>query len=162
MTQTSFDVSTLRAISSTTQEVITAAVAGVTHPESVITSGSSENGLNWVLGHLVHVNDGIIMLMGGKGVLPQDATSRYAPSAPPVTVDSALPFEQLRDALHAQTPRLDAAWATVTPEQLQAPPPPGFSGMLYDFLGFITFHQAYHAGQCGLMRRQIGKDRAFG
>lgn len=31
-----------------------------------------------------------------------------------------------------------------------------------DFLHFITFHQGYHVGQLGMLRRALGYDRAFG
>ncbi len=62
----------------------------------------------------------------------------------------------------AITARLDQALADAPPTLLAAPPPPGFAGELRDFLHFIAFHQGYHVGQLGLLRRAMGRDRAFG
>lgn len=159
----SFDTAAPRAFTALTQEVVAAAVATITHEESLRPLGESANGMNWVLGHLVHVNDAILSLLGADRALPADVTARYAPGSEPVSAATAHPFGELRDALLAQTARLDAAWESATPGRLQAPPPPGLAEpTLYHFLRFLTFHQAYHAGQCGLLRRQLGKDRAFG
>lgn len=157
------DIDALRAITATTQEVMAACTADITHEESLRAGAGDGNGMNWILGHVTHVNDAILRLLGADGVLPVNALARYAPDAPPITDPAeARPFDELRTAFLAQTQRLDATWAAVDPERLQGPPPPGFDGVLGDFLRFIVFHQAYHTGQCGILRRQLGRGQAFG
>lgn len=156
------DVSALRAVSATTQEVAAACTEGISHAESLLAPGGIGNGMNWVLGHMVHVNEAILQLLGARGVLEPDELVRYAPGAPPIGTGDARSFPWMRETLLAQTPLLDAAWAAVSQERLQSPPPPGFDGVLSDFLRFIVFHQAYHTGQCGTLRRQLGKAPGFG
>jgi hypothetical protein len=43
----------------------------------------------------------------------------------------------------------------MTPEQLAHG---DANGTLGDKLGFLQFHEAYHAGQIGLLRRLVGKE----
>src|SRR5690606_26412287 len=141
--------------------VATACTEGITHEESLRVPAASGNGMNWIVGHLTHVNDEILRLLGGEGVTSGASLARYAPGAPPVAAGDAHPFEELRRILVEQTPRLDAAWDAVAADRLRGPAPPGFGETLEEFLRFLVFHQAYHTGQCGIVRRQLGKDRAF-
>lgn len=157
------EIDVLRAQAALTREVMAGAVAGITHSESLRTPIPGLNGMNWVLGHVTHVNAGILELLGSPSDPSSEALARYAPGAPPIIDPSdALDFEALREALHRQGPLLDAALAGASPDRLSGPPPNGFDGELRDFLHFITFHQGYHTGQLGLLRRALGHDRAFG
>jgi uncharacterized damage-inducible protein DinB len=153
----------LRAMAALTREVMEAAVADIAPEESLRNPVPQVNGMNWVLGHVTHVNAAVLELLGVTGDPTSDALRRYAPGSPPVRgADDALDFEVLREALLRQGPLLDRALSEADPERLASPPPAGFDGELRDFLHFIAFHQAYHAGQAALLRRALGYDRAFG
>ena len=144
-------------------EVAAAAVADLSHEESLRTPTPGVNSMNWVLGHLVHVNAGILELLHHPGDPSSAELARYAPGSPPIGEGGeAWDFAELREALPRQTTLLDQALAAAPSELLASPPPPGFSGELRHFLHFISFHQGYHVGQLGLLRRAAGRDRAFG
>lgn len=158
------EIHVLRSMSALTREVMEAAVADVTPAESLQNPIPNVNGMNWVLGHVVHVNAAVLELLGVPEEEPSTkALCRYAPGSPPVgTADGAVDFDVLRRALVRQGPLLDRALSKARPERLAGRPPEGFDGELRDFLHFIAFHQAYHTGQAALLRRALGYDRAFG
>ena len=157
------EISTLRAHFELTCTVMNAAVADTTHAESLRTPVKDLNGMNWVLGHVTHVNAGILELLGAPGDPSSHSLRRYAPGMRPIN-DPAdlLDFNTLRNALREQGPLLDSALSGATEELLASSPPEGFDGELRNFLHFIGFHQAYHAGQLGFLRRALGYSRAFG
>jgi uncharacterized damage-inducible protein DinB len=91
-----------------------------------------------------------------------------------------LPQPHLRDLLHGahhglealhvardtQSERLQAGLASLTPEALEQPMPgPDSNGELTEtlrsLLTIILFHQIYHAGQMGVLRRIVGKPGAI-
>ena len=144
-------------------EVAAAAVAEITHEESLRTPIPGLNGMNWILGHLVHVNAAILELLQYPGDPSSAELARYVPGSPPLGEGpDAWDFSLLREALPRQTTLLDQALASAPPELLASAPPQGFAGELRHFLHFITFHQGYHVGQLGLLRRALGYGRAFG
>lgn len=153
----------LRAQVALTGEVVEACLADLTHEESLRTPIAGVNGVNWILGHLVRSNAGVLELLHRPGDPPSVDLARYAADTPPIEdAADALDVTELRDAFRRQTALLDQALADASPEVLAGPPPQGFQGELRDFLHFITFHQGYHVGQLGLLRRALGRDRAFG
>ena len=52
------------------------------------------------------------------------------------------------------------AFAALTPERLGGPPPPGArlpgADNLAGYLAFLAFHESYHIGQLGWVRRRLG------
>ena len=157
------EIRVLRAQVALIGEVVEAAVADLTPDEALRAPIPGVNDVNWILGHLVQVNAGVLELLGH----PRDPALAdlvyYAAGSPPVEdVADAWDLGKLRDAFRQQIHHLDGALVDAPPERLAAPPPPGFEGELRDFLHFITFHQGYHVGQLGMLRRALGHDRAFG
>jgi uncharacterized damage-inducible protein DinB len=57
------------------------------------------------------------------------------------------------------------AFAALTPDQLQQPPAgprlPG-ANTVADQLAFFAFHESYHVGQIGYVRRQLGHSSIAG
>ncbi len=76
-----------------------------------------------------------------------------------------MPFAELADAWSEVTARVDAGLAGLDPAALAAPAPPGPGTGPGDTLGTLIgttlFHQAYHAGQLGVLRRVAGKRGAI-
>jgi uncharacterized damage-inducible protein DinB len=149
-----------------TQAVVRANTAGLTHEDSLIQPQPGGNCLNFVVGHLVNVYDKILPLLGQEPVLG-DAVVRYERGSPALRDPSeAMELSELLAAFDTQTERFQAGLATLTPEALERPAPgPDSNGELTEtvrsLLGTILFHQAYHAGQTGLLRRIAGKPGAI-
>jgi hypothetical protein len=112
---------------------------------------------------MAHVNAGILDLLERPGDPPSQDLDQYARGSvliadAPDTWDIAT----LRQVLKRQGPRIEHALTEARPELLAGPPPPGFDGELRDFLHFMAFHQSYHVGQLGMLRRALGRGPAFG
>ncbi len=157
------EIRALRAQLALITEVVEASLADITHEESVRSAIPGVNDMNWVLGHLVQVNAGILELLGRPGD-PRSADLAYYAAGERTGGDDTDEWglSDLRETFLQQTALIDKALTDAPPELLAAAPPPGFEGELRDFLHFITFHQGYHVGQLGMLRRALGYDRAFG
>jgi uncharacterized damage-inducible protein DinB len=157
------EIAVLRAQAALTAAVAEAALADVSHEESLRTPIPGVNAMNWVAGHLANVNAGILELLEHPGDPSSRDLAHYAPGTPAIgDAANAWDIAALRQALQQQAPRIDQALADARPALLAGPPPPGFEGELRSFLHFIAFHQGYHVGQLGMLRKALGHERAFG
>ena len=77
----------------------------------------------------------------------------------------ALDFQVLLAAWNDASDRVDAGLAAVTPEALDKPasgsPTNNPNETVRSLLPTVLFHQAYHAGQTGILRRIAGKPGAI-
>jgi uncharacterized damage-inducible protein DinB len=149
-----------------TQAVIRANTAGLTQEDSLVQPRPEGNCLNFVVGHVVNVYDKVLPLVGQEPVMGA-AVSRYERGSRPINNPSeALQIDDLLAAFDTQTERFQAGLATLTPEALDRPMPGPDSGgelteTMRSLLSTILFHQAYHAGQTGVLRRIAGKPGAI-
>jgi uncharacterized damage-inducible protein DinB len=149
-----------------TQAVVRMNAAGLTQEESLVQPQPGGNCMNFVVGHLVNIYDKVLPMVGQQPVMG-DAVSRYARGAAALHDPAeAVQLSELLAAFDTQTERFQAGLATLTPEALERPMPgPDSKGELTEtvrsLLGTILFHQAYHAGQTGLLRRIAGKPGAI-
>lgn len=147
--------------------VVRANTEGVTHEESLIQPRPEGNCMNFVLGHLLNIYDQALPLVGQQPVLGADALHRYRRGAPPLTDPAeALPFAELLAAWDTASERFGAGLGSLTPEAMERPMPgPDSKGELTEtvrsLVTIILFHQSYHAGQTGVLRRIIGKPGAI-
>jgi uncharacterized damage-inducible protein DinB len=159
------EIEIFRQSAETIHNIVRLNVEGITQEESLIQPRPAGNCINWVVGHLVCVYDGMLPLLGQKPVLGTEALKRYARGTPPLQNSSeALQFDELLTAWEQASKRVDAGLANLTPEQLDAParsPRNNPNETLRSLLGRISFHQAYHAGQLGILRRLAGKKGAI-
>jgi len=156
------DVEVFRQLARISRQVLLGNVAGVTHEESLRQPEPAGNCMNWVVGHVLHVYAQLLTQLGQTPVLSVDELQRYARGSEPIRDGTeALQFERLVEAWDASWERVDAGLAALTPEALAAPGVPGFGENVRDLLGFIFFHQAYHSGQAGILRRIAGREGAI-
>ncbi|HEU4800079.1 MAG TPA: DinB family protein [Gemmatimonadales bacterium] len=160
------EIEVLQLITRSSNAVVQANVAGITHDESLVQPQPGGNCLNFILGHLVATYDGALSMVGQEPVLPQEEISRYNRGSEPVTDSGeAIDFGRLLSAWDEASRRFDAGLATVSPEFLDQKA--GFSPSgnpdetNRSLLATIAFHQAYHAGQTALSRRLVGKPGAI-
>ncbi len=134
---------------------------GVSHDESLAQPHPGGNCLNWVVGHLASSRDMMRGVVGLEPVLGKEEDPVYARSAEPLTdASKAAPFAELTAAFARDQDDIVAAVAALTPEQLAAPAP--FSPAknpqetVATLLAGLIFHEAYHIGQTGVLRRIAG------
>jgi uncharacterized damage-inducible protein DinB len=148
------------------RDVVYANVEGLTHEDSLVQPRPGGNCLNFVLGHLLSVYDGLLRLLGEPPVLEGATLQRYARGAPPMEDPAeALEFGKLLQAWADASERVDAALGALDPETLDRPVPESPTNnpdeTLRSLLTTVMFHQAYHAGQTAVLRRIAGKEGAI-
>ncbi len=128
----------------------------ITHEESMrAASPAGGNCLNWVLGHLVQTRNAVLRLAGAETIW-DDALMGVYSAQEGVVFDPAraLPRERLIADLDESQARLRTVLPGITPERLAGP---SLFGTVGAALAFLTFHEGYHAGQLGILRRVLGK-----
>jgi hypothetical protein len=149
-----------------TQIVVRRNLEGLTHEDSLCQPSPGGNCLNWIVGHLAWTYAGAVGLVGQQTSLDQAALARYARGGEPITDPAqARDFGQLLAAFEEGADRFAAGLATLPPQALSRPAPDSPTGdpneTVGSLLATLLFHQAYHAGQTGVLRRLIGRTGAI-
>jgi len=133
---------------------------GISHAESLVRPQAAGSSVNWVLGHIVRTRNQTLSLLGAKPLYPDDMFSAYGERDTPVGEDEALPVARLLDCFDALQAPLMEGLGTATAGALSAAAPFSPTGDPNETIGSLlaatTFHEAYHAGQLGLLRRVLG------
>jgi uncharacterized damage-inducible protein DinB len=134
-------------------------LAGLTHEDSLV-QPEAGNCLNWVLAHIVSSRNGLFKVMGSAPYWPEDLQARYARgSAPVAAAADARPFEGLVRDFDATQERLLAELSEMPDTKLQEPALRDMT--VGEWLSFLHFHEAYHIGQTGILRRLAGTEGAI-
>ncbi len=130
-------------------------IAGLNHEDSLRAPHPGGNCLNWVLGHIVATRNQVMALVGEPPVWSAEEAAPYIRGSAPLTAGSpARPFEEIIAALGRSQERILARLARMSEADLAAPAQKATVGSK---LATLQFHEAYHAGQVGLLRRLVGK-----
>jgi uncharacterized damage-inducible protein DinB len=138
----------------------------LTHQDSLVKPEHGGNCLNWVLGHLLSTRNVIHTLVGANPVLPGEHLAEYQRGSHPEGTDKFLDLATLRGLLDDSQRQLIPALTGLTDEALNSDVPekfrrPPLSGSLGDALTRLHYHESYHNGQIGLLRRIAGKPGAI-
>lgn len=139
---------------------------GLDHDDSLRQPQPAGNCLNWVIGHILCSRNEMLVLLGESPIWSEAQKKTYERGSPPIVDGSAaLPFERLLADLDRTQEILRQAITALTPEQLSAPLPEGRNPFRLDSVGEMlaafSFHEAYHAGQTGILRRTLGREGAI-
>ena len=165
-TETSSDVRVLHHQVRAIHRVLKMNVDGLTQEESLIQPQPGGNCLNWNVGHLLYVYDQILPMLGQSPVLGVDTLQRYGRGTAHIqNAAEALDLAQLMTAWDEAAQRMEAGLESLTPEILDQPAPWSPRNdpeeTVGSLLSIVFFHQAYHTGQTGLLRRMAGKEGAL-
>lgn len=131
----------------------------LTHQESLVGPEPGGNCANWVLGHIVQNRGAILSLLGEQPVWNDAEGERYKRGSTPIAAGpGAKPFAEILAALDRSQERLMAGFSRVKDADLGSA---GTKGTLAAKLAGLQFHEAYHTGQLGLLRRIAGKEGAI-
>lgn len=141
---------------------------GLSHEDSMISPEPAGNCINWVLGHMVTGRGLVLMLAGASpaSLTDEEAASYRRGSAALTDSGSAVDLVRLKGAFEETQQRLipalqglsDVTLSADVPEQFRRPPLTGTVGQAFVRLGY---HEGYHNGQIGLLRRMAGKEAAI-
>jgi hypothetical protein len=139
--------------------VIEKNLKGITPEESFFQPQQAGNCVNWVLGHIVSTRNQVMKIIGESPIWTEEEAAPYRRGSVPLTDESlALPLSRMLTDLLASQEKLLTKLQSISPEELRAP---FENGTRCEQLAIIQFHEAYHAGQLGLLRRLIGKPGAI-
>lgn len=159
------DPKTLQHQFGVTHFVVQRNMVGISHEESLVQPQAAGSSVNWVLGHIVRTRNHTLRLLGAEPLYPDDMFSAYGERDTPVGEDEALPVARLLDCFDALQAPLMEGLGAATADALNEPAPFSPTGDPDETIGSLlagtTFHEAYHAGQLGLLRRVLGMDGAL-
>ena len=130
---------------------------GMTSEHSLAQPAPGGNCANWIVGHLVNVQNGVMSLIDEQPVWESDQLARAG--FDPITGPSnAIDWNTLRDRFLGSKERCLAALSRLSDEVLAQSVPHPFSGTCSraELLNLLAFHQTYHAGQLAVSRRIAG------
>jgi hypothetical protein len=160
------EVQRLRQQAGMAHRVVRLNVEGLTHEDSLVQPQGGGNCLNWVVGHLLAIYHHALPILGQAPVMPTEVLARYDRGSPPI-VDAAdaCQLSELMTAWDECSHRIDAGLAALDPSTLEMPAAGSPSGDPKETIGSllttISWHQAYHVGQTGLLRRVAGREGAI-
>ncbi len=132
--------------------VININLEGITHEESLLSPEPGGNCINWVLGHMLISRDDINKILGIDKVSDEKLLERYKRGTTPITKENAIDineiFRRFNDSQKTIEEKVESTDFTQRQDELKS-------------LAFHTFHETYHAGQTGLLRRLSGKSGAI-
>jgi len=134
---------------------------GVTDEESVIPPGPAGNCANWLVGHLLWTRGAVHGLLGLAPAWPSHLGSSqpYSRGSTGFVAADAVSLTKLREALARSQEQVMAALSSVSASRLQEPATE--TQTVGERLAFLGFHEGYHVGQIGLVRRLLGKPGAI-
>jgi len=134
-------------------------LAGITHEDSLRSPDTGGNCINWVLGHVLSNRNRVLELVGAPPVWEAKDAERFRRGSAPLTDPiAAMPFETMVSDLDRSQEEIMSGLARLNAEDLAKEAP---RGTVAHELAGLQFHEAYHAGQIGLLRRIAGKEGAI-
>lgn len=120
------------------------------------------NHSQWLLGHLASTRRWALREFGQPGAEEQPWEKHFGMGAAPTPQSDDIPPAMLREAFLKNGEALRRFLAACTAEQAAAParPFPDGSKTVGGAAHFLHFHETYHFGQIGLLRRMCGKKGA--
>ncbi len=135
-------------------------VKDLSDQDALVQPAPDGNCLAWVVGHLVSSRDSALKLVGAGAFWDPESTKRYARGSAPVRgPGDGKPLAALLADFDLSQERL-TAWLKSAPDSAWTSPLEGW-GTVAKGLFFLHFHEAYHIGQTGVLRRLAGKKGAI-
>lgn len=140
--------------------------AAITDEEALQSPPKAGNCMNWIGGHLLGSRNGIMGLLGIDPVLAPDVAEQYKRGSDAIgDADAPLKWSEIVELWDESQDPVIAALAKLTEEDLAKPLPseanPFDLENVGEMIGVFAFHEAYHVGQLGLLRRIYGKEAAI-
>lgn len=142
----------LSALFGLTYQVIRQNLQGVDHQVSLQRPTVDGNCINWVLGHILHSRERMLRLLSQEPVWEETTSARYARGRPQLQPDE--PVEQLGTMIELLELSQERLLQGLEDEGMLSKD--SGKGSLGTELFTFNFHESYHAGQLGLLRRIAG------
>jgi hypothetical protein len=139
------------------------AVGGIDDATAIVPPRPAGNCLNWVAGHIINARTASLQVLGRDLPFPEDKYERYCRgSAPVVAGENVPPLSEMVADFEATDGPLLAGLVDLTDRRVgeKAPFSPGDDPKetVGSLLAGLFFHEAYHTGQLGILRRLDGAE----
>jgi len=140
---------------------------GLSHEQSLTLPQPGGNCMNWVVGHIVSARNGFLQVLGEEPIWTEEASKPYLRGGEPMTDGSnAHEFSSMLADLDTSQERILNGLKRFDPDRLgeKAPfsPVNNEDETLGSLLAGLAFHESYHAGQTGVLRRVLGLEGVIG
>jgi uncharacterized damage-inducible protein DinB len=138
-------------------------IEGVSHKESLVNPQPGGNCLNWVLGHLTRARNNALQLFGKRPMFAPEEFDAYDDNGGvPFRAETAISFDELKRRFKALQEPLVNGLNAMSADAMDKPAPFSPTGNPKETVGSLlaafAFHEAYHAGQTGILRRVVGRE----
>ena len=149
-----------------TDFTVTKNFEGISHEDALRLPAAGGSSMNWVLGHMLYARSGIVALLGAKPLSTQRHNELYERgSDPSASGEDAETLETLLELWTATHRLIDEGLDQIEPAKLDELVPNLFDPTKMEpaalKVASLAFHDSYHAGQLGTLRRELGKPGAI-
>ncbi|HLT24018.1 MAG TPA: DinB family protein [Ignavibacteria bacterium] len=116
----------------------------ISNEESLTVPDSRVNTVNWVAGHLVNSRDDLLEDIGRERILQSEYAEYYGRGKSLPGPEAAIDIDTIKKDYDRLTEEINKVLAEGDAEKDQR-------------VAFFMFHESYHAGQLGILRKLIGK-----
>lgn len=144
-------------------DIISKAIKDVASEDWFRKPGDDSNHLMWVMGHLIVHRGLTIKLLGGQW--DTSWAPLFARGAQRVADDEYPSSEEMKTAWQQVSADLVTAVRNAPADLLANPSragSPTFNGKISGNVAVLAFHDAYHAGQVGFLRKWLGYGQTVG
>ena len=113
--------------------------------------------VTFLMGHLLSSRYGILKMLGAGDENPY--AEQFGRNAEPRNVSDYPDISEFNEAWSALADSFHGALENATDEELLVAPPEGFTTddqTLRGAISFLSWHEAYHMGQIGVLRTELG------
>ena len=121
---------------------------GITHAESLVCADNC-NTINWITGHIACSRNSMMKLLTLPPVAGETIKAIYERGAKMMDITQAHDIEELKQIITGSNQAIIQGVEKVKDD------------VLMEKLIFAGFHETYHIGQLGILRKYIGKDGAI-
>lgn len=124
----------------------------ISHADSITLPPADCNTINWIVGHIVATRDSILKLLNEEGLCEESDRELYGRGTKLTDTAQAVSLDTLKERYQRSQEMILAGL-----EALSGKNDEKSEGVVVQLAGF-GFHEAYHIGQLGVIRKLIGKE----
>lgn len=146
------------------QRVANKNVEGLSHEDSLKQPAEGGSNVNWIMGHVVRSRNQALQLVGVPSSIDEEAYGVYS-DGPPTNASNAVRFDSILEAFNAMQSRLVQGLQNLSDDDARKKasfsPTGNPDETVGSLLAAFVFHETYHVGQTGVLRRICGKEGAL-
>jgi uncharacterized damage-inducible protein DinB len=141
--------------------LVTKAIADVPADQWTKKPGNGSNHMLWVVGHVIWARGNAAKALGSTWSLSW--AKQFARGAETGDMSNYPPVDEIRKAWADVSGELATVFPQASAELLDQPhDKPTFDGKVGGFIAFLAYHETYHVGQLGYLRKWLGHSSLVG